>query len=108
MILNLRALGTAAPIKRGGDPVGEAETNTNNWRPRVLVAESGRIIESGAHLLNNEPNNEAPVHCKRLIVNNEGKWAHCCNNEPPGLTMRLIVATMSLIVGESPRVVIIS
>ena len=35
------------------------------------------------HLLNNEPNNEAPVHCKRLIVNNEGKWAHCCNNEPP-------------------------
>ena len=35
MILNLRALGTAAPFKWGRNPSGEA--NFNHWLPRVLI-----------------------------------------------------------------------
>ena len=66
------------------------------------------LLECSVHLLSNEPNNEKPAHCKRLIVNNEGNWAHCCNSDPPGLTMRLIVATMRLIVAIMPPLLTIS
>ena len=45
MIQNLRALGTAAPIKWGRDPSGG--TTTSNWRPRVLICgeKSGTIAK---------------------------------------------------------------